>query len=112
MCHSIPSVQGKPGVWIDWIKWVSQVALVPMIGLSLWAFWEHEERLDELQLGQQSRFTAEDGVALAQIVLLIEERLAAHMMQTIPSGELVKTVDYQREYLDHDRRIGKLESER
>ena len=116
MSNSVPNVNGKAGQMMDWAKWISQVAVAPLLGLSLWAFWEHETRLDELKLGQQSRYTAEDGVKqqietvkLANVVLLIEERLAEHIAGTLPASSLVTREQFTEAYIETDRRLSRLE---
>jgi hypothetical protein len=112
MCSSIKSVSGKKGEYLDWIRWFSQVLLIPMLGLTLWAFWNHEERLDLLQLGQQNRFIASDGLKVWQQiseiqknVLVTQERLSNHIQNTVPASELVRS----EEFMNHERRIAKLE---
>ena len=120
MCQSVPSVKGPAGVYMDWAKWISQTIVFPLIGIAmsavLWGWWTHEQDIDELRLGQQSRFTAEDGNEVWQSIaesqreiVTMHERLSLHLETTLPASELVRMSTYQKEYLDHDRRIGKLE---
>ena len=120
MCQSIPSVKNEAlGNALDWMKWVSQVAIFPMMAALLAFLWYGEQRMDRLELGQQSRFTAEDGLEVWKAIAeqqhnyaVLHERLDAHLKQTVPSNELVKVVDYSKDQRELERRLTTMEREK
>jgi hypothetical protein len=81
--------------------------------------WYGEQRMDRLELGQQSRFTATDGLQVWQAihdvqheVAVLQERLDTHLLSTVPANELVKVVDYAEDKVELERRLATMEKEK
>lgn len=72
--------------------------------------------MDRLELGQQNRFTAQDGLEVWQSIAdlqhdiaVLHERLDNHLRATVPANELVKVVDYAKDKVELERRLTAVE---
>ena len=121
MCKNIDGLNGKAGKIVDWTLVISRVLIIPLLSLMLYGWWNHERRIHDGALNQAivsgNRFTSEDGLEvwkeIAEIrgdVLILSAQQAAHLRESLPASELVGRSEYVKDYLEHDRRIGRLEA--
>lgn len=101
----IPGINGKTNKLLAWAKFLSQVLVIPMIGLMLWAFWNHEERIDDLDISratvEATRFTSENGLEVWREIAEIRAQLdlKADVLGAAPVLDDIKEIKEELQYI-------------